>query len=272
MKIYYQFILAFAVINLSTSCSKTDSTAADTVNNEEVAPSVNSRSLYQDSYNVMADIAASNGLMGKNDNTASSCATITKSPNDSITFPKSVTIDFGVGCTSASGLNRSGIINVSLTNKLHTTGSVATLTYTNFIVNGYALGGTYTITCLGSNKYSAVVVNGTITKPDGSKTSFNSTDTLIQTTGISTTANFADDTYSLTGKSTGNTASNIAFTEVVISPVIIAASCKYLTQGTTRINLNGKSLAYIIDFGAGACDSIYTVTYGRATKSLAFPY
>lgn len=75
------------------------------------------------------------------------CATITVSPNDS-TYPKTVTIDFGNGCICADGKFRKGIITLHFTGPIRRSGSVLTITLTDFYLNRAHIEGTKVISNL----------------------------------------------------------------------------------------------------------------------------
>src|SRR5678816_4326709 len=57
-----------------------------------------------------------------------SCATVNITPQNS--FPKTIVIDFGNGCTSIDGVNRAGKINIVLSDSVHRPGATA-VSYTH---------------------------------------------------------------------------------------------------------------------------------------------
>ena len=73
------------------------------------------------------------------------CANYTVSPNDTTTFPKTITIDFGVGCTSPDGIFRMGTITCVYSGKVLYPGTTVSVSFSNYSVNGYGLQGTYSI-------------------------------------------------------------------------------------------------------------------------------
>src|SRR5678810_358155 len=59
-----------------------------------------------------------------------SCATVTITPQNS--FPKTIVIDFGNGCTSVDGVSRAGKINITLSDSVHHPGATAVMTFNNY--------------------------------------------------------------------------------------------------------------------------------------------
>lgn len=99
------------------------------------------------------------------------CYSVTVNSNDTTTFPKTVTIDFGDGCTltyNGDTITRSGQIIVTLTNRWFVLGAQHIITFNNFYFNGAKIEGTRTITNNGINdlnryESSVALENGKIT-------------------------------------------------------------------------------------------------------------
>ena len=61
------------------------------------------------------------------------CAKVTVSSTNG-TFPKTITVDFGTGCTDKRGVNRKGIITISITNPIFLPGASITISHQDFYV------------------------------------------------------------------------------------------------------------------------------------------
>ena len=73
------------------------------------------------------------------------CATVTVTPASG--FPKTITLDFGSGCTNpGTGVTRSGKMIFVLSDSLRHVGSTSVLTFDNYYVNGFKREGTITWT------------------------------------------------------------------------------------------------------------------------------
>src|SRR5450755_308212 len=98
------------------------------------------------------------------------CAIYTFDDSTQGVYPKTLTLDFGTGCTSADGILRSGKISYLFSGPIISPGTTATVTLTNYVVNGYGIQGQYTITNTSSDvvgiSFNTLVVNGIITYPD----------------------------------------------------------------------------------------------------------
>ena len=90
-------------------------------------------------------------------------------------YPKTLTLDFGTGCTSADGIMRKGKLIYLFSGPLLLPGATASVSFNQYIVNGYGILGTYTITNNSSESlgisFTTQVTNGIITYPDAIKLS-----------------------------------------------------------------------------------------------------
>ncbi|HMJ48070.1 MAG TPA: hypothetical protein VK498_12125, partial [Ferruginibacter sp.] len=148
--------------------------------------------LTEDAGDVLNEVALDKGLMGTNGPVGPSgtmgiltCATVTVTPLTG--FPKTIVIDFGVQGCASNGIFRRGKINILLTDSLRKSGSVATMTFDNYFVNGYKKEGiiTWTNTSTpGSKSWNRTCTNGKITAPDGRWWKHDGTQAIVQTAGV----------------------------------------------------------------------------------------
>lgn len=219
----------------------------------------------------IADVAAntgSGGLLKGAPSDLASCATVT---NDSVSGI--LTIDFGTMlCTGNDGRIRSGKIIVHYTGHYKDAGSVHTITYENYIVNGNQLTGSKTVTNMGMNNagnyYYNITVNdtlwmGTAASNNGFR-SWTSERVRTWVTGYNTPQR-SDDSYDITGSATIHRRNGHVFTANITSALRIATNCEWIEQGTVQITPQSGNNVRTIDYGNGNCDSEATLTINSKT-------
>ncbi|MFH0896303.1 MAG: hypothetical protein V2A54_17865 [Bacteroidota bacterium] len=203
-----------------------------------------------------------------------SCATITVSPADTFTFPKTITVDFGTnGCTGSDGILRKGKIIYTMTGKYRTPGSIITVTLDNYYRDGNLIEGTKTITNKGKNGsnhtyFEIVVSNAKISTDDGRVISWNSTRTREWMAGEDTPwPTYTDDVYHITGSANGINSEENAFTITITNPLEIALDCRWIRSGTLELTPDGADTR-TLDFGTGDCDNKATLTIKNKTYEI----
>jgi hypothetical protein len=297
MKNPLNFIHLGAVVAVMLVCAiacKKDSSSTTSTNDDQTtatlaAGATSSESIYDDTFDVVTQsseqagistkaLEPSSGGMGRalNNQSLSSyvavaCATITLAPADTTTFPKTMTIDYGTGCTSTNGITRKGKLIVTLTARLSTPGATISITFDSYSVNGYTITGTYAITPVagtsGALNYTISVTNGSITIPSGAMYSYSATETYTQVAGIGTTT-ITDDTYNITGSITYS-GGGLTVTGTIVTPLVRAEDCPNITQGTIDYVYN--NVKGVLDFGSGTCDNVATVKVGPITNTVTLP-
>jgi len=195
-------------------------------------------------------------------------------PADTVTYPKTITVNFGSGCTSADSIVRSGSFTYTLSERFRNPGAVITVTFNNYVVNGYGLAGTYTVTNNSSLTagvvYTTAVTNGVITYPNDTSYSFTGTKTVTQTAGIGST-NLASYVFSVVGNWTiTNNATGETLTANVTTPLEKEETCPYIVSGVDAFTYTNGSIKIngTFDFGTGSCDDTATVTIGSYTGTV----
>lgn len=202
------------------------------------------------------------------------CATVSITPFDTITWPKTLTIDFGTSnCLCSDNKYRRGKIIANLTGRYRDAGTVITVTLDNYFVNDNQVEGTKTITNMGhvgtynggnNLKYSIVVTDGKITTSDGVAT-WSSTRYREWIEGESTTwPNWQDDVYLITGSASGTTINQNTYTILITNALRVALDCKWVESGTLEVTPQGLATR-TLDFGSGNCDNQATVTINGVT-------
>lgn len=202
-----------------------------------------------------------------------SCATVTITPQNS--FPKTIVIDFGAGCTSADGITRKGKINIVLSDYVHNSGSTAVITFDNYYTFGYKVEGTITWTNTSTPNeisWSRQVSNGKIIAPlngyyywlhEGIKY-------VTQTAGANTPLNLLDDVYSVTGNHTVTNPAGKNRTATILEALEKKTTCHNVTKG--KIKIQGPNHFAVLDYGDGTCDNIATISIdGNPSRTIILP-
>ncbi len=216
----------------------------------------------------------SNYRLGDDQGILSACAVVTI---DSLisSDQDTITVDFGAtNCTGNDGRNRRGKIIIYYTGNYRDVGATHTITFDNYFVNDNQVLGTKTVVNNGPNGSGNTVfsinVNGQLILANNAGTiSWNSQRQREWLAGESTTA-WNDDMYSITGSGSGTGTDGHSYTVNITSPLIrnMALGCRrHFVQGTLELTPDNKPMR-TVDFGAGACDDVATVTINNRTYTI----
>lgn len=280
--------LLLASASLFTSCKKEEK------EEDSDTSSASDNSLAQQSFNdlgTMADEAVRNGSsstykFGNSPGSVlSACAVIDLASGTKNNYANdgydTITVSFGsVNCLCNDGRYRRGSVQFVYNGPYTTTGTVITITPSNYFVNDHQVQGTKTVTNNGSGTgymmRHTIVVNGTIIKSNGGGTiTWSSTRTRDWVSGDSISM-WNDDVYHINGSANGTSASGNSFTSTITSPLVrkfdpTNAQCKkYFIQGKIDHTPSGKPTR-TIDFGSGACDNSATVTINGHVYNITLP-
>jgi hypothetical protein len=264
------YLIAFAVIFIVagfSSCKK-DSPAKSS---DEVIATIElsgdqaiSDNLNADAENVLNEAAVDNHFAGNTPVGITetmnilSCATVTVSPG---AFPKTIVIDFG-GCTLTNGkVLRSGKINITLSDSLRKSGSIAVMTFDNYYVGGFKKEGTITWTNTsqgGVKSWTRTCTDGKITTPNGRYWLHSGTQNVTQTGGSQTPFNLLDVVFAITGSHTVTNAAGVSRTSEIIQALEKKVTCENIDKGS--IKTSGPNHYAVIDFGDGTCDHNATIS------------
>lgn len=201
----------------------------------------------------------------------SNCATITISPYDWTTFPKTIEIDYGAGCLGDDGVMRKGKVNIHTTGWYREQGTVITVTPDSFFVNGVLVEGVQTTTNNGPNSNNnityTVVSNGSVTTPEGT---IYWTSNLVSEwiAGEPTLINPWDDEYLVTGTQQGSSVQGDDYEITILTPLHIKTNCGFIVAGELKYTADGFQDDIFVDYGTGACDNIITITYMGQTYTI----
>jgi len=259
------------------SCSKDDSPdnatpPEDLTAQELTAARIQSDLVFDDVSSEVLQVTL-NGTMGAASTTSAACATVTISPQDLTTWPKTITIDYGsTGCVGINGWVRKGKISYTLTKLPRETGAVVNVSFDNYFVNGYKLEGSYSITNNGSTdanlNITTRLVNGKITYPDGKWYTRTSTINWQQVAG-SATASVLDDEFNVTGEAVIKSSANNELITSSKTPLLRKVTCGNFVSGQLNVAYNG--IAGVLDFGGGTCDKKATLSLGTRNYEVTLP-
>jgi hypothetical protein len=201
------------------------------------------------------------------------CPVIYVDHNDSVYWPKIVTIDFGSeGCEGPFGAIRKGKIIATITERYLKEGSVRTVTFENFYVNEFRIEGTKSVTNEGLNVdgfmyFTVELTGGKVITPAGKEITrqFSHTRTWIE--GQSTPRWRWDDKYLIEGAASGINRFGKTYTRTITSPLLFAIACLWITSGTIEIQPEDHSLI-TLDYGNGECDDVATITVNGETREI----
>lgn len=181
---------------------------------------------------------------------------------DTAELIKTVTLDFGDGCTLPNGnIVKGKIIIVFNKNRdllLHT----ITVTYDNFYFNNKKVEGTTFVERLlanaNGNPQSTVKINLKITFADGFYLERKSERVREMIAGRDTMGIWGDNVFLITGNWTTVFKNGSVHKGEIMTPLRREIACRFIVSGTIKVQRDDRS--GIIDFGNGACDNIAIFT------------
>lgn len=209
-----------------------------------------------------------------------SCTTVTITPQQAGTFPKTVVLDFGTGCFSHGHL-RSGKIRTVYTGPLREAGNSATTTFDNFKIDSLQVEGTQKITnttnsTTGSNQrqFKLEVINAKLSRTNGDYSEWTATRTQTQIEGNGTMAP-ADDILSVQGTAHGRVKRGtlvVIWNSQIAEPLVKKYTCRWISKGKVRTVREGLPTntpwVAVLDYGAGTCDNVATLTVNGNTQQI----
>ncbi|HRS54720.1 MAG TPA: hypothetical protein P5250_08455 [Bacteroidales bacterium] len=192
-------------------------------------------------------------------------------PNDTLTWPKMLTINFGSGNHMClDGKLRKGKIIAAITSRFHQQGTVITIVPNNYFVNDSYVEGTLKITCLGLSNEGHIIFKdnvkqGKIITSDG-LIYWECDRTREMISGqLTPWPNIYDDTFKITGNSSGTDISAHSYTAEIINPLKLSFGCKWINEGSLEISSESFSSKMIVDYGNSECNPQATLTVDNKT-------
>ncbi len=255
-KKYLMALLAITGITLAVlSCSKDEATnkvGSETIStaNEIASTEMVEEEIFS---SVNSAIALSERTLKSADIT--DCASISIKPLIG-GYPKTITIDFGSGCTGTYGLNRSGIISFTISDSLRTAGAKLSVSFNSFAVNGFSVNGTMSFKNTSTSAVPAFYQETDLVMKTSKGTTITKTKTADRQwiSGSNTPDNITDDVFQITSNADVSSSSEGSYSYTVKEPLVIAASCDMFKEGVIEITTSAKTDPVTIDFGDGECD------------------
>jgi hypothetical protein len=275
------FLMITAMIVLSFSSCKKDSALIDQTSIDLADDDAVTDAVYEDIFNTADNAAIILDQMVKSGDTKSesvgtdTCPTITVTHPVNGIWPKTVTVDYGTGCTGFNDNTRSGKIMIEVTGPRLTIGSKRTITFVNYFINNIKVEGTKVLENkrYNNNKNLVVLVRltgGKLTLPDG-KTIERDIDHQREWTAGILTKNIWDDECLITGTATGRNINGVAYKNTIITALQWKRACRFIVAGVVKIERDGKQPVEL-NYGTGECDAKAVVTKGGESKEILLKY
>lgn len=268
---------------LFVSCNKDEKSQLDNSSAIAVAEDdANSDNLFDDVYSEMDETVtdletekyavSSSGLKSI---AVEGSKTVTVSTPDTVSFPKTITIQY-VNWTDMAGRIKNGTINIVITGRYRTVGATKTVTFQNYSIDSISIEGTHTVenlgrTDLGYLQYKVSLVGGKVTFPNGLfiTRAFERTRTWVA--GEITPHFIWDDAYLIEGSASGINRKGYAYTRTIINPLYIAAACPWIARGTVEISVNGNIIHVNYGSNDALCDNMATININGEIHEITLP-
>lgn len=265
-------LLALAI--LFTACEKEKNIEPDSISAEDDALATH---LFEDIFAEVDDALESMEAELYSDGLKSAEAVICKTisierPNDTTFWPRTVTIDYGDGCTGKNGKTRKGKVIIEVNGRYIMEDFYRTVRFEDFYINDFKLEGVRTVSNEGRNEngniiFSVILEGGKVISPEGREVSKDAEHVREWVAGSETPRRRIDDEYMITGMSTGINRNQEAYTRTIIDPLYKTRDCIWIRSGSIQIEAEGRETA-ILDYGDGSCDRLATISIGDKTKTI----
>lgn len=200
------------------------------------------------------------------------CFTVNVIPKIRGEWPKTVTINFGDGCTGKDGKVRKGRIVSIYTKPAFMPGAVVSTTFIGYQVDSFEISGTHKVTNTSTARgisFRVEVVQGKITNTNtGSWRKHEANHEITQLDGWNSDINPLRNGYRITGSTQGASSNGLKWKTQTESPLIKKLDCKWISKGVLKIWRNDLATAATLDFGDGTCDDQAVITYKNRTKTI----
>lgn len=262
--IYNMLLLSVGIISVSiTSCEKAgintdlrDLTSVDetVIAAETIFDTFTDLSSLTSENNALFSVSAKGNQTMSVPQESNSCIQLNISPQN-MTWPLTLTMDYGTGCT-VENITRKGKMIAVFSDRFKNPGAKITVTFENFQVNDHKIEGTKIITNNGKNaagnlNFTIEVAGSKISTADKSM-SFSSTNNIEWTAGSDTFLP-GDDVFSISGSAKLTNSKGKELAVSIVKPLIKKAACRFVVAGSTDIKA-GDAM-WTLDYGSGDCDN-----------------
>lgn len=270
MKAFKSPLLLAAALLVFAACERNDLELAQ----EETTPALGeaeTNAVYDDldvmTAEAVAQAEAEGGRLAMTTAYIPGCAVVSRNPDT-----RTITLDFGTGCTDARGNVRTGKIIITRSGRYFQTGSTTTTTLENYTINTIQVAGTRTVTNVtgsdGIPKFSVTLSGGRVTWPDGT---FATREVDHLRTWIRAT-NPLNDEWHVSGTASGVNRQGQELSSTITEALVIKLACQsegvfVPVQGSQTITRPEKP-ALTLDWGNGACDREVTVSMNGRSRTI----
>ncbi|TFV95499.1 hypothetical protein E4S40_04565 [Algoriphagus kandeliae] len=266
----FRIFLFLATLSFLGSCDKDSDTPITEPDLSAIEESLEVMQITEDMDYFTLTILQSIGINGRlmDDPFEKICAGVSVDVNSD---QKTITIDFGDGCTSPSGIVRKGKITITYTQNFLLPGATVTTNFIGYEVNGLKITGVRTLVNqaidLINNQVTLKVTmeNGQVTWPDNTFVTFNTDQIRVVKLGATGYE------ISITGTANGQSREGAPYSSNVTSALVVKQDCVESgvlipTSGVMDFTYEGFQLA--IDYGQGNCDKTILISYPGGTKEI----
>lgn len=256
-----------------TSCQKSE--PLETTSVEAADDAALSEALFDDVFTSLEIASGMAEIDKKSASVVDTCPIITITSAGEDFWPRNIVIDYGTGCEGLYDVVRSGKIIITLSGPRSDEGSVRTLTFEDYYVNGAKVEGTKTVTNLGPNNnqnvvFEVVLTGGKITFAD-EKTITHEFERQREYIAGYATWNPWDDKCLISGVAAGTNLDGLSYTHTITTPLEWQAACRFLVSGTIGFEIEGIE-PFSLDYGNGDCDAFATLSRGDESKVITLRY
>ncbi|MEO6188915.1 MAG: hypothetical protein ABIO77_08725 [Ginsengibacter sp.] len=198
------------------------------------------------------------------------CFTVSVIPRAIHEFPKTITIDFGSGCTGKDGKVRKGKIISIYTGPMFIPGSKCSTSFEDYFVDSFKIEGQNTIentSATNEKEWKVTVTDGKITNMhSGAWEMWNSTKTHRQVEGNGTPRYPLDDIFHITGSTVATASNGNRWEALIVDPLVKKIGCHWITKGNIEISKN--NIKAKLDYGDGTCDNEATITINGVSYNI----
>jgi len=208
-----------------------------------------------------------------------SCPPIVTYDNPEGVYPRTVTVDWGTGCTNANGVTRSGKTITFYSGDMADSGNYYKMTYDNFYYNGVHIEGTTKMSHNSRNKdpqtvYRSTQNNRKVTQTNGDYIIYNGYRRIVKREDDGEYPGFPDGYFRVTGLLSGDEMKGgVSYQwsdSVDLAQPLIYNHCAFIVKGIVLITFTNQT-DWAIDYGTGDCDDQATLTQDGITTPITLP-
>jgi hypothetical protein len=195
---------------------------------------------------------------------------ITLRGSSSITYPQTITLDYGDSTVIHHGRVLKGKVIIEISAAPRTDGATTKITYQNLVVDSITVNGTSVSVFKGDKKTSAsenYTENVTFIYNDGKEIDWSGLKVRKWVGGLSTDTVRADDVIEITGKVDASIKGGSVYEKEITVPLVRKGDCRYIVAGVITLTVN-NTLVSTVDYGNGDCDASATLAKDGTTVTL----